>query len=202
VLRHQGLGDLVTAQPALRGLRRRLPHHRVWVTCPSWLLPLAAFFATGDRLVSELSPGRQDLDAAIDPSRHRDADQALMSTVPRVVGRADVLVSLRTPGPELMPIVAALRPTLFISYRYDPLPATRHFPELDFSDHILDRWRRLLAELDVGLSDSDLYVEMTPPAGLHDFTVVHAGAGSPSCGRGTVGPASCVIWLHKEAASC
>lgn len=180
VLRHHGLGDLVTVQPALHGLRRHFPTHRLVVTCPSWLVPLAQCFGCADRFVSEISGKTPCANTGIDPSRHQRADAALLANVLTEAPEADVLVSLRTPGPELLPILKTLRPRLFVSYRYDALAATAGYPELDFSDHILTRWRRLLGSVGVALRDEDNYVELVAPDSHRGFTVVHIGAGSPA----------------------
>jgi len=175
VLRDHGLGDLLTAQPALHGLRRHFPKHDLVVTCPSWLVPLAAYLGTADRIVCE------PFDVAgADPSDHQRIDHVLLENIRRTVPRADVLVSLRTPGPELLPIVTAYSPRQLVSYRYAPIEATHLFPELDFSDHILKRWDRLLSVVGVALRDEDLYAQMQPPDTHRRFTIVHAGAGSPS----------------------
>lgn len=180
VLRHQGLGDLVTVQPALRGLRRHFPASRLVVTCPSWFVPLAESFGTADRFVSEISGETPRADPRIDPSRHQRVDAALLANVLTEVPKADVLVSLRTPGPELLRIFDNLAPRLFVSYRYDGLAATAGYPELDFTDHILTRWRRLLGSVGVGLRDEDIYAELVAPDSHRGYTVVHIGAGSPA----------------------
>ncbi|MGH9348126.1 MAG: glycosyltransferase family 9 protein [Vicinamibacterales bacterium] len=180
VLRHHGLGDLVTAQPALRGLRRHFSAHRLVVTCPSWLVPLAEHLRTGDDLVSERSGTTPGADAAFDPSDHQRVDDALLGNVLTTIRTADVLVSLRTPGPEILPIVHTLAPRVLVSYRYSAIEATGRYPELDFSDHILTRWRRLLAGIGVAVRDEEMYATLVPPESHRGFTVVHIGAGSPS----------------------
>ena len=48
VLRYLGLGDLLTAVPALRGIRAGFPDHRIVLVTPSWLAPLAMYPATVD----------------------------------------------------------------------------------------------------------------------------------------------------------
>jgi ADP-heptose:LPS heptosyltransferase len=180
VVRHHGLGDLVTVQPALRALRKRFPDHRLVTTCPSWLTALAQFFGTADELISELpcdgSPPRNP----VDPAVHQNADRRIITNVARQAGTVDVLVSLRTPGPELGELTSALSPLRLVSYRFEPIPETVSFPELDFTDHILARWRRLLQTIGVDPDDGDLYASLRPPAHLAGFTVVHVGAGSPS----------------------
>jgi ADP-heptose:LPS heptosyltransferase len=180
VLRHHGLGDLITVQPALHGLRHAFPEHRLVATCPSWLVPLAESFGTADQLVSEISSLEPGADARADPTHHRQVDAALLANVLAEIRSADVLVSLRTPGPELIPIINILAPRLLVSYRTDVLPATARFPELDFTDHILVRWRRLLGTIGINPRDEDMYPAWVVPDNCQGFTIVHIGAGSPS----------------------
>ena len=179
VLRHHGLGDLVTVQPALRALRLHFPGHRLIATCPSWLIKLAEHFGTADAFVSELPGDATAGQEPADPSRHQVVDTGLLDNVLRQVSTVDVLVSLRTPGPELTRLYTALRPRLLISYRYAELQASVVYPNLDFADHILTRWRRLLGCAGIAVRDDDLHRE-TPPSALNGFTVVHVGAGSPA----------------------
>ena len=40
VLRALGLGDLLTAVPALHALRRTYPDHRIELCTPAWLAPI------------------------------------------------------------------------------------------------------------------------------------------------------------------
>ncbi|MCI0432825.1 MAG: glycosyltransferase family 9 protein [Gemmatimonadetes bacterium] len=180
VLRHHGLGDLVTAQPALRGLGRHFPDHRIVVTCPSWLVPLAEHFGSAHQFVSEVSHRAPRAAPSVDPSRHQTIDAALLDNVLTEVTDADVLVSLRTPGPELRRVLDALAPRLFVSYRSNALEATVSSPELDFSHHILSRWRLLLKPIGVDLRDEEMYADLDVPENDRGFTTVHVGAGSPS----------------------
>ena len=180
VLRHHGLGDLVTVQPALHGLRRAFPGHHLVTTCPSWLVPLAEFFGTADQLVSEKSEVRPNSGKDADPTCHQLVDAALLSNVFDEVQSVDVLISLRTPGIELLTIVQTFAPRLFVSYRFDALAATEGFPELDFSDHILMRWQRLLRTIGIELHTEDMYAQLPLRGSDKGNTIVHIGAGSPS----------------------
>ena len=180
VLRHHGLGDLVTGQPALRGLRRRFPNHSLVTTCPSWLLSLARHFGAADTFVSEISRRSPISWPTTDPSTHQCVDATLLANVLDEVPRPEIVVSLRTPGPELSRVLDILRPTLCVSYRYAPLEVTRGFPELNFSDHILTRWKRLLELIDVEVDNSHFYAKLISPLSNCGHTVVHVGAGSPA----------------------
>lgn len=180
VLRHHGLGDLVTAQPALRALRKAFPEHRLVCTCPSWLLPLAECFGTADQFISEIVSGSSRANATVDPTCHQQVDVALLANVLAEAGEVDVIISLRTPGPELPPVVDVLAPRLLVSYRTDLIGATANFPTLDFTDHILVRWQRLLSTIDILPCDEDMYRELAVPESCRRFTIIHIGAGSPS----------------------
>src|SRR4051812_25718044 len=57
VLRALGLGDLLTALPALRAIRARHPEARITLAAPSWLAPLVAWTAVVDRQVDVASLG-------------------------------------------------------------------------------------------------------------------------------------------------
>ena len=48
LLRALGVGDLATAVPALRGLRRAFPGQHIQLAAPGWLAPM-------DRLTPEVS---------------------------------------------------------------------------------------------------------------------------------------------------
>lgn len=72
VLRHHGLGDLLTARPALLALRAHFATHELVTTCPSWLVPLAAHLDMADRLIAEIDPrSRAPMAPAIRPTTSR-----------------------------------------------------------------------------------------------------------------------------------
>ncbi len=91
VYRPLGLGDLLTAVPALRGLRRALPDHQIVLATQGWLRPIVDLIAAVDRLLptEELGP---------------------------VNGPFDIAVNLHGRGPESASIVAATRPRRLIAF--------------------------------------------------------------------------------------
>lgn len=175
VLRHNALGDLVTARPALLGLRRRFPGHRVVMTCPRGLAPLASRLGMADELVSE------DAHDSADPADHESLDEALLS---RALARdpAEVLVALRTPTAALWHRLSEHGHRRLVVYRHPDVPATAGAPVLDFAEHILVRWQRLLDGAGVPTDPDDRHVDdLGPlPPGPHGHVLVHIGAGSPA----------------------
>jgi ADP-heptose:LPS heptosyltransferase len=101
VLRALGLGDLLTAVPAFRALRRAFPHAQVMLAAPSWQEPLAQL--AGIDLVTETSA----CDAVRAPS-----------------GRIDLAVNLHGRGPQSTAALRALQPSALIAFgrrvRWEP----------------------------------------------------------------------------------
>ncbi|MBW3576977.1 MAG: glycosyltransferase family 9 protein [Actinobacteria bacterium] len=86
-----GLGDLFTAVPALRGLRRAFPDRDLVLATPSWLAPLVDLIDAVDRL--RVTPERGS-----------------------VTGRFDVAVNLHGRGPQSTQIVADVEPGRLIAF--------------------------------------------------------------------------------------
>lgn len=175
VIRHHGLGDLMTAQPALRALRRAYPNHWLVTTCPSWLKDLARRLECADEFIQD-----QPHKGTIGPTNHQAADPDILAKVSVLKGRVDRLISLRTPGPELLPLIDAVAPKHVLSYHYPLLPQAQNSPELDFADPIHIRWARLLNRWDVHPNPKELFLRELQPLNQSAPVIIHTGAGSPA----------------------
>lgn len=157
VLRALGLGDLLTAVPALRALRRGMPDARITLAAPAVLEPLAR--ATG----------------AVDGILPADGLDA-----PLPAGPVDVAVNLHGSGPQSHRLLAALSPGRLLAFA---CPAAPHpgGPEWDPAEHEVARWCRLAASygFDADPADLDLPVPAaaSPAPGA---VVVHPGATFPA----------------------
>jgi len=175
VLRQTGLGDLLTALPALRAVRRHFPTHWIRTTCPSWLLPLATRLNVADDFIVEDR-------ASADPTDHERADGSMLRKALCRSETPDVVVALRVPEPGLLQELLRQRPRILVAYGHPEVDATADFPEFSFSDHILVRWERLLDWHCIPTRRTDLHVALWPDGAQTDgaHTVVHVGAGSPA----------------------
>lgn len=102
VLRALGLGDLLTAVPALRGLRAAFPHAEITVAAPEWLRDAVDRIEAVDRLLptEELAPIAFE--------------------------RPDLAVNLHGRGPQSVQRLLATRPRELITYEVSDWPAGRH----------------------------------------------------------------------------
>jgi len=157
VLRALGLGDLLTAVPALRALRAAHPEHRLVLAAPPPLAPLA--FHTGA------------VDAVL-PS-------APLAVLHDRLARPDVAVNLHGRGPQSHRLLLATRPRRLIAFRHPDVGDTRTSPEWRADEHEVARWCRLLR--DEGIAADPGQLDLTPPdapvpAVAHGATILHPGA--------------------------
>jgi hypothetical protein len=157
-LRALGLGDLLTAVPALRGLRRAWPAARLVLAGPPEVGRWLASIGVVDEVleVRDLTDGRSLLTGA---------------------GTPEVAVNLHGRGPQSHRLLAQLRPRRLVAYS---CPEAGHLegPEWHLDEHEVDRWIRLSQWAGGDATVDDL---LLPPRGRRgEHVVVHPGAASGS----------------------
>ena len=161
VLRPLGLGDLLTAVPALRALADAFPSHHKVLAAPGVLEPLAAMTGAVDEVVPT---------------------EPLVPLDPSLEG-ADVAVDLHGRGPASHRILLASRPRRLIAFANGAVPQSRGLPPWRQDEHEVARWCRLLDEC--GIAADPARLELTPapgpvPEDAPGATVVHPGAAYPA----------------------
>jgi ADP-heptose:LPS heptosyltransferase len=153
-----GLGDLLTAVPALRGLANGFGNHRIVVAMPE---PLHA-------LIALIHPRIEAV--AIDE----------LGPVPPALHGADVAVNLHGRGPLSHRTLLAARPASLLAFAHPDVPSTGSGPPWSDEEHEVARWCRLLSTYGIAAHLDDLHLAAPPepspaPRGA---TVIHPGATS------------------------
>jgi ADP-heptose:LPS heptosyltransferase len=162
VLRALGLGDLLTAVPALRALADAFPRHPRLLAAPAVLAPLAR--ASG--AVDEVVPA----DGLGEPLHRR-------------LHGAGLTVNLHGRGPESSDLLLATEPRRLVAFAHPAVPASSQGPRWRPDEHEVARWCRLLEESGIAADPTRLDLELPPgpvPHGVQGATLVHPGAASPS----------------------
>lgn len=158
-LRALGLGDLLTAVPALRALAATFPDHRLELAAPAGLAALVEF-----------AGGRW---AVVDTGPLAPIDAALPAP--------DVAVNLHGRGPQSHRVLLAARPQRLIAFEHPDVLESRGGPVWRAGEHEVLRWCRMLAESGVPADPEALDLEPPaedPPRGARGATLVHPGAAS------------------------
>ncbi|HVW45101.1 MAG TPA: glycosyltransferase family 9 protein [Amycolatopsis sp.] len=154
VLRALGLGDLLTAVPALRALRRARPDARLVLAAPGALRDLVDLVDAVDELLP--TPGLDELAWPGEPP--------------------SLAVNLHGSGPDSIRDLRAQRPRELLTHRHPDFPGQ---PGLDWRRdvHEVDRWCRLLEYAGIQADREDLRLPAPPgPSPAPGATVIHPGA--------------------------
>ena len=152
VLRALKLGDLLVAVPALTGLRRGFPEHRIVLATTGWLAPIVDLIPGVDELLP--TPG---LSRPIDVGRRS----------------VDIGVNLHGRGPESGTLLDAVQPARLIAHAPDAPDGP------DWIDGILERerWVRLVRSAGVHADAAEVGISVpAQPAAVADAIVLHVGA--------------------------
>lgn len=159
ILRALGMGDLLTAVPALRALADSFPDHRRVLAAPAELAPLALLSGA----VHEVSdtPGLVELD--------------------REIAGPDVAVNLHGRGPQSHRMLLALAPRLLIAFANPAISESAGMPRWKDGEPEVQRWCRLLDES--GIPADPSRIELRAPRGplpalASGATLLHPGARS------------------------
>ncbi|MGW4687368.1 glycosyltransferase family 9 protein [Streptomyces sp. NPDC004244] len=159
VLRALGLGDLLTAVPALRALRRALPGHEILLAAPERLADATAATGLVDRLLPTTAPGR-----------------AVPTRLPWSGPPPDLAVDLHGSGPSSHLLLQRLRPRRLYAFRHPGTPEITG-PRWHSAEHERDRWCRLLRWYGIPAHPADVHIPAPPcPSAAPGATVIHPGA--------------------------
>jgi ADP-heptose:LPS heptosyltransferase len=159
VLRALGLGDLLTAVPALRALAAAFPGHRRVLAAPADLRDLALLTGAVDEVV----------------------DTAPLRPLNARLHGSDVAVNLHGRGPQSHGVLLEARPRRLIAFAHAGVPESDGSPAWRADEHEVARWCRLLTELGIPADPTSIELErprVAPPPAARDATVVHPGAAS------------------------
>jgi ADP-heptose:LPS heptosyltransferase len=158
VLRALGLGDLLAAIPALRGLRRAFPGERLVLAAPEALRDLVELIDAVDEVLPTAGLG----------------------TLRWPGSPPKLAVNLHGCGPESIAELVNQRPGKVLTHRHPDFP---DLAGLDWRDdvHEVDRWCRLLEYARIDADRADLLLPEPPgPAPVSGAVVIHPGAAFPA----------------------
>jgi len=155
------LGDLLTALPAARGLKRAFPQHRILLAASAALSDLASLSGAFDDVV--------------DTQPHEPLAAWLQG--------ADIAVDMHGRGPRSHRVLLDARPHRLMAFRSEAVPESAGQPPWEQDEHEVRRWCRLLAGNGISCDPQDLDLPVPPvavPATLRGAVVIHGGAKDPA----------------------
>jgi ADP-heptose:LPS heptosyltransferase len=162
VLRALGLGDFLTALPALRALAEAFADHRRVLAMPAALAPLAQLSGV----------------------LHEVVDAAPLAALPPRARGPRLAVNLHGRGPESHRVLLATRPALLIAFSHPAVAETAGAPRWREDEHEVHRWCRLLQEHGIAADPTRLDLvapgcaPLAAPRAAWGATLLHPGAAS------------------------
>ncbi|MCW2969903.1 MAG: glycosyl transferase, family 9 [Solirubrobacterales bacterium] len=168
VLRALGLGDLLTAVPALRGLAAAFPAHRRLLAAPRQLAPLLQLIRgiDGEEVVERI------------------VDVRGLAALPADLGRVAIAANLHGRGPQSHRRLLELAPERLLAFAHPDVPRSLAGARWMTGEHEVQRWCRMLADAGVPCDPRALDIERPEPGerewpvAAHGATVLHPGAAS------------------------
>ncbi|WP_244894064.1 glycosyltransferase family 9 protein [Planobispora rosea] len=155
-LRGLALGDLLTAVPALRALRRAWPGHRIVLAAPAALAELLPPIGAADELLDVSGPGPVPFDAP------------------------DIAVNLHGSGPQSTEALLSTGPGRLLTHAHPAFPGVPG-PPWRADVHEVRRWCDLLGWYGVPADPADLCLTGPDRAAARTGpVVVHPGAAYPA----------------------
>jgi ADP-heptose:LPS heptosyltransferase len=177
-LRALGLGDLLTAVPALRALAAAFPARELVLAAPRSLAPLVALVGTDPRR----APDGADhaVDRLVDVPAWVGGEARPSADVAVRLPRGALAVDLHGRGPDSHRLLLATRPSRLIAFAHPEVAESGGGPRWEEREHEVARWCRLLAHYGIPADRTALELALPDPIerGPEGPTLIHPGAAS------------------------